>query len=256
MKIKKVNRPKNHNRYCGPAVISSLTGCDTNMAAKAIRKISGQRAVRGSSDRSLTTALRKFWGIDNGRIEQINSKLTLAGWLKQSKDRRNPGRVFLVCAGNHWQLISGRKYVCGISQNVVSVRDKIVKRRARVRVVYELTTRGSQVKLTTQGKQELIEQPKQECAVDRREKNMWAKARRLSKKWDIPYQDESYWDWGDYVKKWYIACPEWITGDDPIEEGHYPRYADDAVEILEVYAKHHPQHPDHGQRSYGHIIEC
>ena len=34
MKLNPVNKTKNGNRYCGPAVISSVTGCTTDEAAK------------------------------------------------------------------------------------------------------------------------------------------------------------------------------------------------------------------------------
>ena len=41
-------------------------------------------------------------------------------------------------AGCHWQLVSGRRYTCGRIREIVSIRDKRVKRRARVAEVYEL----------------------------------------------------------------------------------------------------------------------
>ena len=57
-----------------------------------------------------------------------------------SKIDRTEGRVFLIAAGHHWQLVSGRRYTCGRIREIVSIKDKQVKRRARVAEVYELTS--------------------------------------------------------------------------------------------------------------------
>jgi hypothetical protein len=57
-----------------------------------------------------------------------------------SKEDRTPGRVFLIAAGWHWQIVSGRRYTCGRIREIVSIKDKRVKRRARVAEVYELTS--------------------------------------------------------------------------------------------------------------------
>ena len=46
--------------------------------------------------------------------------------------------MYLLVAGNHYQLVRGRRYVCGITKDIVSIKDKKVKRRARVTEVYEL----------------------------------------------------------------------------------------------------------------------
>ena len=64
--------------------------------------------------------------------------VTLAGWLKHTVKDRDANRVFLIVAGWHWQLVQGRRYVCGLTGDIVSIRDKRVKRRARVAEVYEL----------------------------------------------------------------------------------------------------------------------
>ena len=56
MKIKPVTHiSTDRNRYCGPAVISAVTGMNSGEAARLIRSVSGQRAVRGA----FTTHVRR-----------------------------------------------------------------------------------------------------------------------------------------------------------------------------------------------------
>mgnify|MGYP003635946389 FL=1 len=141
LKIKPVTTlVTDQNRYCGPAVISCVTGMNTGEAARLIRSVSGQKAVRGS----FTTHVRKAFelcGIESFR--KTNSRnCTLAAWLRESKDIRTTGRVFFVVAGHHFQLIEGRRYVCGRTMDIVSIKDKSVKRRCRVEEVYELKAEG------------------------------------------------------------------------------------------------------------------
>jgi len=140
--INTVNRTKRGNRYCGPAVISAVTGCTTDDAARAIRHHSGQRAVMGVFDRHLIAAFKSHWDIEAIDVCKFDgpakSRPTLAQWLRENKSIRTAGRVFLVSAGNHYQLISGRRCVCSLTKDVVSVRDPSVRRRSRVDRVLEL----------------------------------------------------------------------------------------------------------------------
>ena len=59
MKIKPVSiKVTDHNRYCGPAVISAVTGMNTGEAARLIRSISGQKAVKWAFTTHLLRALQ------------------------------------------------------------------------------------------------------------------------------------------------------------------------------------------------------
>ena len=141
MKIKPVtNISTDRNRYCGPAVISAVTGMNSGEAARLIRSVSGQRAVRGAHTTHVRRAM-KLCGIQS-IYQRCTPKITLAAWLRESKDLRTTGRVFLVVAGHHFQLIEGRRYVCGRTRDIVSIKDKQVKHRARVEEVYELVADG------------------------------------------------------------------------------------------------------------------
>lgn len=142
LKINPVNNTSSdRNRYCGPAIISSLTGMTTGEAARLIRSVTGERKVTGVHTHHIIRAL-DLCGISyfpGSRLSfNLQNKPTLAKWLKDAKESRSTGRVFLVVAGNHFQLIEGRRYVCGRTKDIVSIKDKSVKRRCRVEEVYEL----------------------------------------------------------------------------------------------------------------------
>ena len=146
MKIRPVKHegmfPK--NRYCGPAAISIISGISTGEAAKLLRYIAGDRAIRGVWLRDLEMALQDL-GYDllpyhsprHGGVSR-KERPTLTRWLKGTKTSRTSGRVFLIVAGNHYQVVSGRRYCCGRAEKIVSIRDGVVKRRARVTEAYEV----------------------------------------------------------------------------------------------------------------------
>lgn len=147
LNIHAVKHGEDKNRFCGPSVISSVTGVTTGEAARLIRKQTGARKVTGTYTGEVLNALAQF-GIGYQRV-QLPTDIknpTLAAWLRSTVKKRTSNRVFLVSAGHHWQLIQGRRYVCGIVGNVISIKDKKVKRRARVRGVWELTLLGEALK--------------------------------------------------------------------------------------------------------------
>lgn len=142
MKIRPVKHegafPK--NRYCGPAALSIISGISTGEAAKLLRVITGARAIRGTYTSSMRWALEDlgyaFASFTEYRVRK--ARPTLARWLREHKAIRTSGRVYLIAAGNHWQVVSGRRYCCGLTGAIVSVRDEQVRRRARVSEVYEI----------------------------------------------------------------------------------------------------------------------
>lgn len=147
LRIKPVNHgssKRDKNRFCGPAVISAITGMTTGEAAAQLRRVTGRRMITGTGTTELMDVLhmngirmrdvRHYWDVKFNRTDGV----TLAGWLKASVKDRDAKSVFLVVAGWHWQLVQGRRYVCGLTKEIVSIRDKRVKRRARVAEVYEL----------------------------------------------------------------------------------------------------------------------
>lgn len=200
-KVRPVNngtKKSDRNRYCGPAVLSIMSGITTGDASRLIRSIFTQvHAVKGTSDHQIKIAF-KHLGIDMSRVSYRGAGLTasdsptLARWLKDTTSERTAGRVFLVSAGRHWQIITGRRYICGIVKELISIRDKRVKRRARVRDVYELTPIAADGKIRIP----FIEQPKSRKAPDcyRRVRKLIADNPDVGLSYDIEYGYETnYW---------------------------------------------------------------
>ena len=132
------------NRYCGPAVVAMLTGTDSDAAAAAIRSVSGQRAVRGSSIQSVRGALAANGlmmckePVDGVSSTPRKSALTLAGWQRCEERDKTAATTYLLIAGNHWLVTRGRNYFCGLVRQWVPL-SQAPRRRARVTAVYVIT---------------------------------------------------------------------------------------------------------------------
>ena len=55
-----LNRVKGRNGYCGPAVISAITGCSTDDAARSIRENTGRGRITGVTDCELAITMAEF----------------------------------------------------------------------------------------------------------------------------------------------------------------------------------------------------
>ena len=69
LKIKSINHGEtkaDKNRYCGPAVISAITGMTTGEAARLIRHVSGRKSIKGSSVWEVTRSL-EMCNVDSKR---------------------------------------------------------------------------------------------------------------------------------------------------------------------------------------------
>lgn len=137
MQLRELRRGPRSNRYCGPAVISYLTGLDTTDAARLVRKLNPDiTAVKGLHIRPLINTLQTL----GFNCRWMNTqKPTFKQWLRDSKEDRTAGRVWLVATTGHYQLVTGRKFACGITGELVSLSDKRIQNRARVVAVFELT---------------------------------------------------------------------------------------------------------------------
>ena len=92
--------------------MSSILNVDTKTSAFLLRHRNNRRQITGTAPNWIANVL-KDCGIS----------MTL-------------GNLYLLVAGNHWQLIQDMRYVCGIVKDVVSIEHPKVKRRARVTAVY------------------------------------------------------------------------------------------------------------------------
>ena len=214
--IKPVNHGKtkaDRNRYCGPSVISAVTGMTTGEAARLLRHVSRRKWIKGASVRDVTSALEmcnikctyQAFGLKLGRSKGP----TLAAWLRHTVKERTAKRVFLIVAGWHWQVVQGRRIVCGILKEPTSVRDKRVKRRARVANVYELSSLGT-IQIPVEARK-----PKRsaEGASD------YARAKRLAKKMEIEIELDQIGPSRKY------DVQKWISYDDVDENNEHLDFA-------------------------------
>lgn len=111
--------PHQHNRWCGPAVISALTGLDTRQSADFFTLISKVKNVRGTSIADMLAVLGRC-GIHTPKvtIPKRAARPTLAQWLRSSRDERGDSVVLLI-AGCHWRLVQGDRYICGLTDTVI-----------------------------------------------------------------------------------------------------------------------------------------
>ena len=221
LKLRAITDGNDKNRFCGPSVISAVTNLTTGEAARLIRKQTGRSNVMGTHTSEIRQALAAC-GIET-RFYRFNSRNpTLAKWLRESKEDRTPGRVFLIVAGNHWQLVSGRRYACGRIRDIVSIKDKRVKRRARVAEVYELISDNVT-------KPEIdVTRPKDPFASSR------GKTQRLAKKLRVNVEIETV---DGYRQIWVLPPPDMSDEEDPLE-GHVAYDWDEALDLVQTYETH------------------
>lgn len=145
MKIHPPTHGPRKNRWCGPSALSIITGKLTDHTADTIRRVSGRRNITGCHHWEVLAALREY-GYRHQQVYLCDIGLdvahgaprpTLSAILKALP--RQEGRVYLIVAGHHYQVVSGRRYACGRIGDVVSVRDPRVKRRARVARIWEIS---------------------------------------------------------------------------------------------------------------------
>lgn len=213
MELKELKRGK--NRWCGPAVTSFITGLTTDEAGALYRAQNPGRNATGMSNRAVRKMLRTcgYWTTPIVRYSK-DSRPTLAQWLKGSVGERTAGRVFLLIAGNHWQIVTGRRYACGIVGGIVSIKHPKVKRRARVEEVYEVDPMANAAECTADVRRDLGEL----TTGRRRSYNQQAakrrKARTLAAQLGV---DMDVDDFGGGSVTIYLDVPEWLN--DLREEG-------------------------------------
>ena len=134
----------------------------------------------------------------------------------------------------------------------VSIEDAIRRQRADIEAAQE---RIATLKYQLQGAKSV-----QDDLRKKRDKALDAKCRRnikkLCEKYSLTYDRtelESYYCYSQrrpvVEYSYWVDCPEWLDKD-PIDDGHYAYHIGDLEDILETYAKHHPDHPEHDKREY------
>ena len=232
LKLRAIKDGKDMNRYCGPSVVSALTDLTTGQAARLFRLMYGRTAIKGSSRREVLGALKECniehtrWTKPGVRLNKTDGP-TLAKWLQLSKEDRTAGRVFLLIAGWHWQLVSGRRYTCGRIRDIVSIRDKRVKRRARVADVWELTSDN-------------VTMPKMDVSKPKPKKTSayyhFRKLIRQYPEFGLFYEIERYGDGGPH--DYYVSMSRELEDlahqmEHELRDEHYCRDIDEALDRME-----------------------
>lgn len=234
IKINPVTHTKgDRNRYCGPSALSAVTKMNTGEAARLLRHVSGQTSIKGCYTHHLLKAL-ELCNVNATRWRFEGKRPTLAGWLKKTVKKRTSDRVFLVVAGHHFQLIQGRRYVCGITGEVVSIKDPKVKRRARVSEVIELTAEGKIII------PEAARKPKRNTT----DRAVRRQAKKLAKIWGFTAEYDRQFAY------WYVSMPDEAESlahriGDSLRDDHYcyswgeiRSRMDDMIEFMQT---HYPQ---------------
>ena len=145
-------------------------------------------------------------------------------------------------------------------KNLQAIRTKFDEAHAHLDLLIE--RQGNQRKYIAITKQEIVgqraeikrQQIELTLNLDRVARNETAryrsKAQKLAKKYDIYIDDSSSWDGGNYHIDHWVGEPDWLTGSDPLEDGHYSYDWRETLWLVEFYAKHHPEHPDHANREF------
>jgi hypothetical protein len=225
--LKPVKRAaKGHNRFCGPAALSIIAGIDTAEASAVIRHVSRKRSVKGTSNWELlrSLALLGFKASSAAKVDPLNLKSnpTLAAWLK--RDERDGKALYLIAAGYHWQVVQGRRFCCGITKDIVSIRDEKVKRRARISGVW---------KIEHDRKVALAEVLPAKVKVKDTEATVRRKARALAAKHDIHIEAERMWDGTEYYTRIIVWGQPDVCDDEARDPFYGDHYADDWADALE-----------------------
>ena len=218
------------NRFCGPAACSALTGRPVDEIVRVFHAKTPRTRVMGTYLSDVAAVLSEYGlGLASMGTYSAGSKPTLAKWLKLSKTVRTAGRVFLLDAGHHWVVVSGRRIVCGYTIKVVSVRE-YPKRRMRVARVWEVHETGARKYSMPDCAAKLIEERKAKARESSRRSSEMSKARALAKAHGITIEREQ-----DY---WIVWPPEGISDEaDPYEGDHIAWTPADVNEAVETYVK-------------------
>lgn len=108
-----LHKPHGKNRYCGPAVISAITGISSDDVGAILRVSNPSRgAVKGMHNREIIHVINEL----GGRAEQVPKKLgrrTLQAWMEErTGEERN--KFFVVVASSHYLLVHRDLVLCSV----------------------------------------------------------------------------------------------------------------------------------------------
>lgn len=152
---------KGGNVYCGPAVISTITGLTTDKAAELLfeaRVAIGIRrrrttSIEGTSCREVVHALEGLGHLVESRrfrCRQITTRNlawyplafvvgpTLAGWMRRTRARRRLDAAYAIVVGTHWVTVCGDQIVDNDQTMPIDFKQWQTMRRSRIKAVYRV----------------------------------------------------------------------------------------------------------------------
>jgi hypothetical protein len=129
--------------WCGPTVVSCITGKKVSKVREAIRKVRGPRsdgtkaAIMGTTTYEVRSAFAALgWRMDRVKSDKI-AGLTLAAWLRQRE--KGDLSTYVVEVTGHWVAVRGRMFVDTFTKGEPVTIGKAPGRRKRVVAVYRVT---------------------------------------------------------------------------------------------------------------------
>lgn len=123
------------NLYCGPVVVSAITGRTTGWVAELIREQRCERRsrrsgpVEGTTTIDLTCALTHL-GCKVGRHQYVRDRPTLTQWLRRSSVRWRNDAV-IIGLRSHWIVVSDDEWTDSHTRSINHV-DNMQQPRRRV----------------------------------------------------------------------------------------------------------------------------
>lgn len=123
MKLHPIIHTNPSRLWCGPAVISTITGLDTGMVHQCVRDVCRRRAVTGMFDDEVRKALRALgYAV---RVYRTGRWLTLKDWMVRHSSLFAKRPVVVIVATstfNHYVTLLGSKFIDSALKNPVSLK--------------------------------------------------------------------------------------------------------------------------------------
>jgi hypothetical protein len=142
MALHEAHNSETTKSWCGPTVVSSITGRDVARVKDLIRdrrgyKWLGKEAVKGTTWNDIHHALKHYgYRLDSQSAFFDKERPTLAGWLRMTSKTRKPDAYYVVNLTDHWVVIHGRKFCDSLTKGKPVFLRSAPGRRKRVERVY------------------------------------------------------------------------------------------------------------------------
>ena len=138
------------NRFCGPHVISFLTGMSTDQASRLIRSWNGRTMITGMHTGELLRTLNmcnihasEVWDETH---KSSRKRITLNQWMQLSTHDRSAGllngvlgyQTFVVTTSSHYQIVQGDFYLDNANPDPILFEDLVKGKRQRIKTVHRM----------------------------------------------------------------------------------------------------------------------